>query len=52
MPEVTCPRCQQTFDALDDMRFRSGEFVEHFVGGGRAIYDTLCEDCHREVVRN
>lgn len=52
MPETTCPRCQQTFDELDDMRFRAGEFVEHFVGGGRAIYDTLCEDCHREVVKN
>lgn len=49
---TTCPRCNETFGPLDEMRFRAGKFAEELDDDMTVIYDELCEDCHREVVRS
>jgi hypothetical protein len=50
---TTCPRCETVYhDYLDDERFRSGAFSEDLPDGTTVTYDTLCEDCHRDVVRS
>lgn len=53
MPNGTtvCDRCKEEFGPLDDMRFRAGRFSETLPDGTVRRYEHLCEDCHREVVR-
>lgn len=51
--EWTCGRCERTFhEFLDDMRDRVGKFVETHDDGSQSVYERLCEDCHRAVVRS
>lgn len=46
----TCPRCRFT-DHFGDTRFWSGNYVE-VTDDGEREYELLCDDCHRDVVRN
>jgi hypothetical protein len=45
-----CDRCKNSYSPLDRMRFWSGHWTER-VGGEYKEYDTLCNDCHRQLVR-
>lgn len=45
MPSTTCPACGIDYGPLDDMRFRSGNWVDKKTG---EEYDQVCERCHRE----
>ena len=45
-----CPRCGDV-DYYRDMRFRAGRFPEVLPDGTSVIWELLCEDCHRDVVR-
>lgn len=40
-----CPCCGDTYDEIDDMRFRAGNWVDRETG---EQYDQICEECHRE----
>lgn len=48
---TTCDRCGDTYGPLDEMRFRAGTWTET-ADGTTATYETLCEDCHRDLVRS
>jgi hypothetical protein len=50
MTETTCDRCGLVYNRFLGMRFWSGEYVE-VVDGVHKVYLTLCDDCHRDVVR-
>lgn len=39
-----CPCCETVYDPLDDMRFRSGNWVDKETG---EEYGQICEQCHR-----
>jgi len=45
MKSITCPACGIDYGPLDDMRFRSGNWVDKKTG---EEYDQVCERCHRE----
>jgi hypothetical protein len=47
----TCDRCQKTRSIYEGARFRSGSFTEELDDGTVEHYETLCEGCHRDVVR-
>lgn len=47
----TCDRCGLTRHPLEDYRFWSGAFVEEHADGSTETHETLCNDCHRVVVR-
>jgi hypothetical protein len=46
----TCDRCGFTRSRFEGGRFWSGNWTER-QQSGRETYRTLCDDCHREVVR-
>ncbi|SEQ29805.1 hypothetical protein [Natrinema salaciae] len=50
--EWTCPGCKRTFhEMLDNMRDWSGTFEIPGDNDGTKEVDLLCDDCHREFVR-
>lgn len=52
MAESTCDRCGKVYNPYVGDRFWSGTFVEDSPDGGRSEYGTLCDNCHRDVVRS
>jgi hypothetical protein len=50
---LSCPRCGET-DHFGDMRFWSAvePYRERLPDGKVVSYPFLCDDCHRELVRN
>jgi hypothetical protein len=44
---VNCDRCGKLYNEFLGDRFWSGEFSE-----GESVYETLCDSCHRIVVRS
>jgi len=51
MPESTCDRCGAVYNPYLGDRFWSGKWTETAGDGTTATYETLCDDCHRTVVR-
>lgn len=49
--DTTCDRCGRVYNPFIGDRFWSGEFNETAPDGITATYETLCDDCHRDVVR-
>lgn len=47
--DTTCDRCGKVYNEYLGDRFWSGGFSE--VPGTEVDYETLCDDCHREVAR-
>lgn len=45
MGYTECPCCGEEYDEIDDMRFRSGNWVDRETG---QQYDFICERCHRQ----
>jgi hypothetical protein len=48
MPE--CDRCKDSYSPFEGVRFWSGYWTER-QQGEHEEYSTLCDDCHRELVR-
>lgn len=49
--EWTCPGCQRTFHRMfDNIRDWSGAFQIPDDTGTKTV-NTLCDDCHREFIR-
>lgn len=47
-----CDRCGRVHNPFLGERFWSGQFTEVAPDGTAAEYETLCDDCHRSVVRS
>jgi len=50
--ETTCDRCGDVYNEYTDDRFWSGSWTEEAPDGTVAEHQTLCDDCHRDVVRS
>jgi hypothetical protein len=46
-----CDRCGDERDALANERFWSGRWTER-VSDGVKTHETLCDDCHSDLVRS
>lgn len=46
-----CDRCGVTRHPAENYRFWAGPFEEELEDGSVDLHETLCDDCHREVVR-
>jgi len=49
--ETKCERCGRVYNPYLGDRFWSGSFTERVPDGTVSNYHTLCDDCHRDVVR-
>jgi hypothetical protein len=47
---IQCDRCKESYSRFEGVRFWSGNWTER-TDGGREEYRTLCDDCHRALVR-
>ena len=47
----TCDRCQKSRSPYERDRFWSGNYTEQLNDGTVEHYETLCDDCHRDIVR-
>lgn len=50
--ETACDRCGRVYNPYHGDRFWSGSWAETAPDETRAEYETLCDDCHRDVVRS
>lgn len=46
-----CDRCGRVYNKYLGDRFWSGSYTEYADDGTSAVYEFLCDDCHREVAR-
>lgn len=49
--QTRCDRCGKVFNPYLGDRFWSGTWMVDADDGSVDIYNTLCNDCHRTVVR-
>ena len=47
---IQCDRCEESYSKYEGVRFWSGHWAERTSEGWKE-YDTLCNDCHRALVR-
>lgn len=52
MTDTSCDRYGRVYNAYLGDRYWSGTFTELAPDGTLAEYSTLCDSCHRQVVRS